>query len=149
MLSMSVMPPISFYPNKTGDNIASRSFLPLLCLIHNSIRLLSISETFNATTSLIRNPAPKATDKAVQHFRLLVAFFRIVSKVYQMLILAIAPVNQSDNLVVKTDFIEVNSCGGYWHLCHLIWLLPLSIFLTCLTFISKGKKFLLLLIIFL
>jgi hypothetical protein len=118
MLSMSVMPPISFYPNKTGDNIASRSFLPLLCLIHNSIRLLSISETFNATTSLIRNPAPKATDKAVQHFRLLVAFFRIVSKVYQMLILAIAPVNQSDNLVVKTDFIEVNSCGGYWHLSH-------------------------------
>jgi heme/copper-type cytochrome/quinol oxidase subunit 3 len=66
-----------------------------------------------------------------------------------MLILAIAPVNQSDNLMVKTDFIEVKICDGYWHFCHLIWLLPLSVFLTCLTFISIGKRFLRLLIILL
>jgi hypothetical protein len=56
--------------NNIGDSFAKRSFWPLPCSTFNTIRSLSISETFKATALLIRNPAPYATDNAARYFGL-------------------------------------------------------------------------------
>src|SRR5450631_3374114 len=44
--------------SRCGDNITNRSLWPLPCSIRITMRSLSMSDTFSATTSDTRNPAP-------------------------------------------------------------------------------------------